>query len=53
VSRPRQGDGSYSYADGPGNVAQFGAPIGITRDASGVFYVADSDNAVVRTITCP
>jgi sugar lactone lactonase YvrE len=42
-----------AYADGPGDVARFGGPLGILGDASGTLYVADTESATLRTITCP
>lgn len=39
--------------DGPGDVARFAGPIGIMRDASGLFYIVDSDNHTIRTMRCP
>lgn len=38
-------------ADGAGTVAQFRRPAGITVDATGNLYVADTDNYLVRRIT--
>jgi len=37
--------------DGVGHVARFNAPNGIDVDASGIVYVADTDNHAVRKIT--
>lgn len=41
-----------TYADGPGDVARFAGPTGIVRDVSGLFYIADSENMVIRTMRC-
>jgi len=45
--------GEAGSADGPGDVARFAGPIGILRDASGLFYIVDSDNHTIRTMRCP
>jgi len=37
--------------DGAGTVARFGSPRGLTVDAAGNVYVADTDNNLVRKIT--
>jgi len=37
--------------DGPGNVARFGIAQGITLDAAGNLYVADSSNDTIRKLT--
>ncbi|MEI2738281.1 MAG: NHL repeat-containing protein [Chitinophagaceae bacterium] len=42
---------SQGYADGTGTAAQFNAPAGIVKDASGNFYVTDRDNHRIRKIT--
>ncbi len=39
------------YADGAGNVARFGAPLGVAVDGSGNVYVSDSYNSAIRKIT--
>ena len=39
------------FADGPGNRARFDCPIGITIDAAGNLYVADSYNDSIRKVT--
>ncbi len=36
---------------GPATAAGIGAPIGITFDAAGNYYIADADNKVVRKVT--
>jgi uncharacterized protein (TIGR03437 family) len=41
----------YSGDDGPATSAQLSHPIGITLDASGSLYIADSDNRRVRRVT--
>ncbi|GAB3310100.1 hypothetical protein GCM10027348_42610 [Hymenobacter tenuis] len=43
--------GVSGYADGQGTSALFSYPTGITIDAKGVLYVADTYNQVIRTIT--
>jgi sugar lactone lactonase YvrE len=45
------GDGSAGHADGPAAQAQFDGPIGITVDALGNVYVADTYNDRIRKIT--
>ena len=45
--------GEAGSADGPGDVARFAGPIGMLRDASGLFYIVDSDNHTIRTMRCP
>ncbi|UPT69690.1 MAG: T9SS type A sorting domain-containing protein [Flavobacterium sp. JAD_PAG50586_2] len=45
------GNNSSDFADGIGNVASFYFPIGVTADASGDIYVADSNTQRVRKIT--
>ena len=39
------------YADGPGNVAKFWSPYGLTIDSQGNLYVADAGNHRIRKIT--
>ena len=43
------GSGTYGFADGTGEVAQFGTPHGVAVDSSGIVYVADSNR--IRKIT--
>jgi large repetitive protein len=45
--------GEGGSADGPGDVARFTGPIGVVQDASGLFYIVDSDNHTIRTMRCP
>ena len=45
------GAGRVGAVDGPGSVASFRFPQGITVDAAGNLYVADAGNAVIRKIT--
>lgn len=42
--------GSQGFQDGAGTNAQFGNPQGLALDSSGVLYVADSGNNVIRRI---
>jgi sugar lactone lactonase YvrE len=44
-------DGRPGYRDGAGTAAKFGSPRGLTVDATGTVYVADTDNDVIRKIT--
>ncbi|MCX6973029.1 MAG: MBG domain-containing protein [Verrucomicrobia bacterium] len=43
-------DDSEGYVDGAGTVARFNDPTGVAVDDSGVVYVMDSDNFVIRKI---
>ena len=43
--------GADGYADGQGSAARFYQPMGITCDAAGNLYVADTFNAVIRKVT--
>ncbi|MBS0663652.1 MAG: hypothetical protein JSR48_10350 [Verrucomicrobia bacterium] len=43
--------GMAGYADGQGTAARFNAPRGLTVDGSGVVYVADYGNHVIRKVT--
>jgi sugar lactone lactonase YvrE len=45
------GTGAVGYADGPGAMAQFAAPQGISIDSVGNLYVSDYLNATIRKIT--
>ena len=44
------GDAAGGATDGVGAAASFNHPRGITQDAAGVVYVADTDNHVIRRI---
>lgn len=44
------GDGTPAYADGPGTQNKFKRPSSIVRDSNGVFYIADTENHVIRTL---
>jgi len=47
------GAGGSGHADGTGDVARFYFPLGVTiSPVTGVVYVADSDNHVIRAMTC-
>ena len=43
--------GATGSADGPGSIAQFFYPCGITADSNGDLFVADTDNHTIRMIT--
>ncbi|MCP4702256.1 MAG: hypothetical protein GY862_36165 [Gammaproteobacteria bacterium] len=44
------GDGSSGYRDGPAAKAQFRTPVGVTVDAAGKLYIADTGNRRIRTV---
>ncbi len=44
------GTGQVGYTDGPAATAQFSTPLGIAHDATGVIYVADTQNHVIRRV---
>jgi streptogramin lyase len=43
--------GNYGSLDGPGNVALFKGPAGVTVDGGGNIYVADQLNQTIRKVT--
>jgi sugar lactone lactonase YvrE len=45
------GNAGYGTADGIGSAARFYEPQGVAVDSNGVFYVTDSNNSTVRSIT--
>jgi sugar lactone lactonase YvrE len=45
------GNAGYGTADGIGSAARFYGPQGAAAESSDVFYVTDSDNSTVRSIT--
>jgi hypothetical protein len=45
------GSGGISFVDGTGTSATFNTPVGITVDSTGIVYVADRSNHVIRKIT--
>ena len=47
------GSGAAGSADGRGNAASFNNPAGITCDAVGNLYIADSSNNTIRRAVCP
>ena len=44
------GGAPAAFADGPAATARFNAPIGLTQDANGVLYVADTGNHLIRKV---
>jgi hypothetical protein len=44
--------GMAGHRDGPGRSALFNRPTDLARDAAGLFYVVDSGNSVIRTMSC-
>jgi hypothetical protein len=44
------GNGEPGYVDGPGPEARFWFPQAVVVDASGIIYVADSGNGVIRIV---
>ncbi len=47
---PVAGGSGVGSTDGAGDVALFNRPLGLTHDAAGNLYVADSDNYTIRRI---
>ncbi|MCZ6789325.1 MAG: hypothetical protein O7D33_05215 [Chloroflexi bacterium] len=45
------GIGAFGFADGPALNAQFADPSGVTVDAAGNVYVADTFNSLIRRVT--
>jgi sugar lactone lactonase YvrE len=45
------GSSSIGYLDDTGTAAKFNVPVGIAADSSGIVYVADIENHVIRKIT--
>ena len=43
--------GNVGYANGTNGAARFSNPQGVTVDASGIIYVADTGNQVIRKVT--
>jgi sugar lactone lactonase YvrE len=43
--------GAFGSTDGSGALARFGAPHGITVDATGTLYVAEAGNHAIRTVS--
>ncbi len=44
------GTGTTGFTDGAGNIAEFGIAWGLTVDANGIIYVADTNNNKIRKI---
>ena len=45
--------GEGGSTDGPADVARLAGPTGIVQDASGTFYIVDSNNSTIRAMRCP
>lgn len=45
------GSGELGYRDGPGAIARFGFPQGVTVDGDGNVFVADTSNDLIRKIS--
>ncbi len=44
------GGAPAGFADGPATTARFRAPLGLAQDATGVLYVADTGNHLIRKV---
>ncbi|MEO5844357.1 MAG: hypothetical protein ABIQ33_05900, partial [Caldimonas sp.] len=44
------GGAPAGFADGPAAVARFRAPLGLAQDATGILYVADTGNHLIRKV---
>ncbi len=44
------GGAPAGFADGPATTARFRAPLGLAQDATGIFYVADTGNHLIRKV---